>query len=57
MLLVDVWKINRARCGGRFNLFFFWLYPVALPACFTWDFLSWMERKLTPADGGSEHGR
>lgn len=54
MLLVDVWKINRARCGGRFNLFFFWLYPVALPACFTWDFLSWMERKLTPADTGEK---
>ena len=47
MIIVDMWKINRSRCGGRFNLYFFWLYPVVAPL-FVWDFLNWLERRLTP---------
>ena len=23
----EIWRINRSRCGGRFNLLFFWMYP------------------------------
>lgn len=48
MLIVEMWKINRSRCGGRFNLIFFWMYPIAAPFCFMWDFLNWIERALTP---------
>lgn len=47
MLIVEIWKSNRARCEGRFNLYFFWLYPFTLPLCLTWDFLEFIERKLT----------
>lgn len=25
----EAWAINRTRCGGHFNLLFFWLYPIA----------------------------
>ena len=24
----DIWRINRSRCGGRYNLLFFWAYPL-----------------------------
>jgi len=24
----EIWRINRSRCGGRFNLLFFWFYPL-----------------------------
>jgi len=24
----EVWRLNRGRCRGRFNLFLFWLYPL-----------------------------
>lgn len=23
----EMWRLNQSRCGGRFNLFFFWMYP------------------------------
>ena len=23
----EIWRINRPRCGGWFNLLFFWMYP------------------------------
>ena len=26
--LPEVWEINSKRCGGRFNLYFFWAYPI-----------------------------
>jgi hypothetical protein len=54
MILVEVWKANGPRCGGRFNLYFFWMYPLAIPFCLTWDLLSWAERALTPR--GSDNG-
>lgn len=22
-----MWRLNQSRCGGRFNLLFFWMYP------------------------------
>jgi hypothetical protein len=25
----EMWDLNRSRAGGRFNLIFFWLYPIA----------------------------
>ena len=25
----EIWRLNRPRCGGRFNLMFFWMYPIA----------------------------
>ncbi len=25
----EVWRLNSSRCKGRFNLIFFWLYPIA----------------------------
>lgn len=51
MIIAEVWMVNRSRCGGRFNLYFFWLYIIALPfvpGMFVWDFLRWAERKLEP---------
>lgn len=53
MIIVEAWKINRSRCGGRFNLYFFWLYPLMAPCALTWDFLDWLERVLTPKGKGT----
>jgi hypothetical protein len=50
MLIADMWKINRTRSGGRFNLYFFWMYPLAAPFCFMWDLLCWLERAATPTE-------
>ncbi len=52
MIIVEAWKINRSRCGGRFNLYFFWMYFLVIGFALTWDFLEWLERKLTPSDRG-----
>jgi hypothetical protein len=54
MILVEMWKANRERCGGRFNWYFLWLYPLAVPFSLIWDLLSWAERVLTPQ--GSDNG-
>ena len=54
MLLVELWKSNRERCGGLFNLYFIWMYPFVIPACLIWDFLQWIENKLTPSDRQSK---
>ena len=51
MTIVEIWRVNWSRCGGRFNLYFFWMYPLALPFCLTWDFLNWLERSLIPKRG------
>ena len=48
MIIVDIWNSNRSRCGGRFNLYFFWLYPLCAPMTMAWDFLTWLEHALTP---------
>jgi hypothetical protein len=48
VIIAEVWNSNRERCGGRFNLYFFWVYPLVLPLALTWDFLNWLERALTP---------
>lgn len=48
MILIEMWKANRERCGGRFNLYFLWMYPFVVPFCLMWDLLSWLERSLTP---------
>lgn len=48
MIVVNMWKTNQSRCGGRFNRYFFWGYPLILPFCILWDFLTWLERRLTP---------
>ena len=37
MITIEMWKANRGRCGGRFNLYFFWLYLLALPFCLVFD--------------------
>lgn len=50
MSIIEMWKINRSRCGGRSNLYFFWLYPAAVPFCLTWDLLCWLERIGTPTE-------
>jgi hypothetical protein len=50
VIVVEMWKINRERCGGRFNLYFFWMYPLVVPFCLMWDLLSWLERSLTPKE-------
>jgi hypothetical protein len=50
MLIVDVWKSNRKRAGGRYNLVFFWIYPLCLPASLLLDFVDWLERAITPKD-------
>jgi hypothetical protein len=51
MTIVEIWRFNRSRCGGMFNLYFFWMYPLAVPFCLAWDFLNWLERSLTPKRG------
>jgi len=48
MLIAQVWRSNRARAGGRFNWWFWWVYPLLLPLCVTWDVLGWLERAITP---------
>jgi hypothetical protein len=55
MLLADIWKSNRERCGGRFNLYFFWMYSIVIPFCLAWDFMEWLEKALTPTNPGGKH--
>ena len=26
--LVEMWNLNSTRCNGKFNLIFFWMYPL-----------------------------
>lgn len=50
MIIVEVWKSNRTRCGGRFNRYFFWMYLLVSPLILTWDFLEWLECVATPKE-------
>lgn len=43
MIIIEIWKSNRTRSGGKFNRRFFWVYPLVLPLCLLWDLLSWLE--------------
>lgn len=45
MIIVEIWESNRARSGGKCNQRFFWLYPLVLPFCLTWDLLCWLEKR------------
>ncbi len=45
-----MWKLNASRCGGRFNLFFFWMYPVAAAMLLPFTVLCLIEVLLTPND-------
>ncbi len=47
MIITQVWESNRTRCKGRFNLIFFWMYVLFLPAMLVWDALEWIEAKLS----------
>jgi len=47
VIITEVWKSNRSRCRGRFNLYFFWMYVLFIPALLVWDALNWLERKLS----------
>lgn len=51
MIIIELWKSNRERSGGRFNRCFFWMYPLVLPLCLIWDVLEWLEKILTPRNG------
>ncbi len=44
----EVWRLNSNRCGGRFNLIFFWLYPLAVPVLLVPTVLTLVETLLTP---------
>jgi len=43
----EMWALNRSRCSGRFNLFFFWLYPVAAILSMPFTLLCFVEVLLT----------
>jgi hypothetical protein len=44
----EMWRINSARCGGKFNLFFFWMYPIAAAFMLPFTLLCFLEVLLTP---------
>lgn len=43
----EMWILNRDRCSGRFNLFFFWLYPFAAVIVLPFTILCFIEVILT----------
>lgn len=46
----EFWRINRPRCGGRFNLMFFWIYPVVAVFLAPYTILCMIEVALKSGD-------
>lgn len=45
--LPELWCLNSTRAGGKFNMLFFWLYPILLPGMFLLTLLCLIEYHLT----------
>ena len=41
--LKEMWDLNAKRCGGKFNLLFFWMYPLAAVALLPFTVLCLVE--------------
>lgn len=44
----EIWRLNSTRCGGKFNLIFFWMYPPAALMLLPFTLLCLVEMLLTP---------
>jgi hypothetical protein len=43
----DMWRLNSKHCDGKFNLYFFWLYPILFVAQIPFTILCCIETALT----------
>lgn len=43
----DMWRLNSTRCSGKLNLYFFWLYPIAVVFLIPFTILCFIEIVLT----------
>jgi len=46
----DIWRVNRGRCNGNFNIFFFWLYPIVGILLVPFTILCFFEALCTKTD-------
>ena len=46
--LPEMWRLNSTRCGGNFNILFFWMYPITAIFLITFTLLCALEVALTP---------
>ena len=55
--LPEMWKINSTRCGGKFNLLFWWIYVISAPFLAFYGILCLFEKLFEKKENNGKNSR